>query len=107
MISKVHNFAQPPLKERVNAEECEVRVHLAACYRLAARFRMTDLMYYLERACQAQVAALAGGANLIMQPPEIAANVAQQFSRPGYQENKGEWRALLRMLDKSDPSYHD
>ena len=66
-----------------------------------------DFMYYLERACQAQVAALAGGAKLVMPPPEIAANVARQFSRPGYQENKGEWRALLRMLDKTDPSYRD
>ena len=107
MSSNVRKLAPAPVRERVSAGEWEVRVHLAACYRLAARFRMTDLMYYLERACQAQVAALAGGANLIMQPPEIAANVAQQFSRPGYQENKGEWRALLRMLDKSDPSYHD
>ncbi len=42
-----------------------------------------------------------------MQPPEVAAKVARQFSRPGYQETKGEWRALLRMLDKTDPSYRD
>jgi ribulose-5-phosphate 4-epimerase/fuculose-1-phosphate aldolase len=66
-----------------------------------------DFMYYLERACQAQVAALAGGSKLVMPPPEIAARVARQFSRPGYQETKGEWRALLRMLDKTDPSYRD
>ena len=66
-----------------------------------------DFMYYLERACQAQVAALAGGAKVVMPPPEIAARVARQFSRPGYQESKGEWRALLRMLDKTDPSYKD
>jgi ribulose-5-phosphate 4-epimerase/fuculose-1-phosphate aldolase len=66
-----------------------------------------DFMYYLDRACQVQVAALAGGAKLIMQPPETAAKVARQFSRPGYQENKGEWRALLRMLDKADPTYQD
>jgi len=38
---------------------------------------------------------------------ETAAKVARQFSRPGYQENKGEWRAMLRMLDKTDPSYRD
>jgi hypothetical protein len=36
---------------------------------------------------------------------EIAEKVARQFNRPGYQEKKGEWRALLRMLDKTDPSY--
>ncbi len=64
-----------------------------------------DYMYYLERACQAQIAALAGGSTLVMPSPEIAQKVAQQFERPGYQEKKGEWRALLRILDKTDPSY--
>jgi hypothetical protein len=62
-------------------------------------------MYYLERACQAQISALAGGSKLRMLPPEIAENVARQFERPGYQETKGEWRALLRMLDRTDASY--
>lgn len=64
-----------------------------------------DYMYYLERACQAQIAALAGGAKLVIPPKAVAEKVAQQFNRPGYQEKKGEWRALLRMLDKTDPSY--
>ena len=64
-----------------------------------------DYMYYLERACQTQIAALAGGAKLVMPSKEIAAKVAAQFNRPGYQEKKGEWRALLRMLDKTDSSY--
>jgi ribulose-5-phosphate 4-epimerase/fuculose-1-phosphate aldolase len=64
-----------------------------------------DYMYYLERACQAQISALAGGAKLRMPPAEIAEKVARQFERPGYQERKGEWRALLRMLDRTEPSY--
>lgn len=64
-----------------------------------------DYMYYLERACQAQISALAGGAKLRIAPPAIAEKVARQFERPGYQEKKGEWRALLRMLDRLDPSY--
>ena len=64
-----------------------------------------DYMYYLERACQAQIAAMAGGAKLIIPSQEIAEKVAQQFERPGYQERKGEWRAFIRMLDKTDPSY--
>ena len=64
-----------------------------------------DYMYYLERACQAQVAALAGGAKLIIPSREIAESVARSFERPGYQERKGEWRALIRMLDKTEPSY--
>ena len=40
-----------------------------------------------------------------MPPQEVAAKVARQFERPGYQEKKGEWRALLRMLDRTQPSY--
>jgi ribulose-5-phosphate 4-epimerase/fuculose-1-phosphate aldolase len=64
-----------------------------------------DYMYYLERACQAQIAAMAGGAKLVMPPKGVAEKVAAQFERPGYQEKKGEWRALLRTLDKTDPSY--
>lgn len=64
-----------------------------------------DYLYYLERACQAQIAALAGGAKIVMPPKEVAEKVARQFERPGYQEKKGEWRALLRMLDRTDPSY--
>lgn len=33
------------LRERVSAEEWEVRCHLAAAYQLAAQFRWTDLIY--------------------------------------------------------------
>ena len=33
------------IRERVSAEEWEVRVNLAACYRLVARYGMTDLVY--------------------------------------------------------------
>lgn len=64
-----------------------------------------DFMYYLERACAAQVAATAGGAKLVVPSKEIQESVARSFARPGYQEKKGEWRALLRMLDKTEPSY--
>lgn len=66
-----------------------------------------DFMYYLERACQIQIAALAGGTSVIMPTPEVAQKVANSFDRPGYQEKKGEWRALIRMLDRMDPSYKE
>jgi ribulose-5-phosphate 4-epimerase/fuculose-1-phosphate aldolase len=33
------------IRERVSAEEWEIRVNLAACYRLVARYGMTDLVY--------------------------------------------------------------
>ena len=64
-----------------------------------------DLMYYLERACQAQVSAMAGGAKLRMPPSEIAAKTAGQFRGLAYKQKQTEWKAHLRMLDKTDPSY--
>lgn len=64
-----------------------------------------DLMYYLERACQAQIAALAGGAKVRIASDEVAAKVARQFKNLPYKVNKVEWKAHLRMLDRSEPSY--
>ena len=64
-----------------------------------------DLMYYLERACQAQVAAMGGGAELTVPPPEVAAKVARQFTRPGRTAPGNAWAALRRLLDRQDPSY--
>ena len=37
--------AHRSIRARVRAEEWELRVHLAACYRLVARYGMTDLIY--------------------------------------------------------------
>ncbi len=64
-----------------------------------------DLMYYLERACQAQIAAMAGGAELTIPPPEVAEKVARVFLRPSRPATQRDWPALLRMLDRIDPSY--
>jgi ribulose-5-phosphate 4-epimerase/fuculose-1-phosphate aldolase len=66
-----------------------------------------DLMAHLERACQAQVAALAGHAQVVMPPPAVARKVAEQFARPGRQAPAQAWAALLRMLDARDPSYRE
>jgi ribulose-5-phosphate 4-epimerase/fuculose-1-phosphate aldolase len=64
-----------------------------------------DLMYYLERACRIQVTAMAGGAKLRRPSAEVAEKTARQFSGLPYKAKKTEWKALLRMLDKTDPSY--
>ncbi len=66
-----------------------------------------DLMYYLERACQSQINAMAGGAKLRLPPPAVAEKVAAQFKGLPYKAKKTEWKALLRMLDKTDPTYKD
>ncbi|HWI14563.1 MAG TPA: class II aldolase/adducin family protein [Burkholderiales bacterium] len=66
-----------------------------------------DLMYYLERACDIQIAALGGGAVPRLAAPEVASRVAQQFKTLPYKAKKTEWKALLRMLDRTDPTYRD
>jgi ribulose-5-phosphate 4-epimerase/fuculose-1-phosphate aldolase len=66
-----------------------------------------DLMMHLERACQAQVAAASGGAELVMPSRDVARKVAAQFARPGRQAPLNAWTALLRMLDREDPSYRE
>ncbi len=66
-----------------------------------------DHMYYMERACQAQMMATAGGAELNIPPPQVAEKVAQQFQRPARPVGQKGWTALLRMLDRTDPSYKD
>src|SRR5688500_7170244 len=45
MTSEVRKLATPSVRDRVSSEEWDMRVNLAACYRLAAHFRMTDLIY--------------------------------------------------------------
>ena len=66
-----------------------------------------DLMIYLERACQAQVAAMAGGTELNIPSPAVAAKVAAQFARPGRKAPRNAWEALVRMLDRVDPGYRE
>jgi ribulose-5-phosphate 4-epimerase/fuculose-1-phosphate aldolase len=66
-----------------------------------------DLMIHLQRACEAQVAALAGGAPLTIPSPAVAAKVAAQFARPRRQAPANAWAALRRMLDRKDPAYKE
>ena len=64
-----------------------------------------DLMYYLERACQTQIAAMGSGAKLRMPSPAVTEKTAAQFKALPYKARRPEWKALLRMLDKTDASY--
>jgi len=63
------------------------------------------LMLYLERSCEVQLAAQATGAELLIPSPEICAHVAEQYdmSDPSWPDLP--WTAMLRELDRSDPSY--
>jgi ribulose-5-phosphate 4-epimerase/fuculose-1-phosphate aldolase len=71
-------------------------------------------MHYLERACQAQVAALAGGIPLRIVGDEVSALTARQFdtarerrTTPDGRTFALEWAALTRMLDRADTSWRD
>lgn len=72
-------------------------------------------MYRLERACQVQLAAQSTGAPLVVPPPavcELSADLSDKFlstkGGDGYSRRPNpEFDALLRMLDRKDPSYRD
>jgi ribulose-5-phosphate 4-epimerase/fuculose-1-phosphate aldolase len=65
-------------------------------------------MFRLERACQVQVAALSCGVKLKLPPADIV-NESWRLYQPGVRRRFGvlEWPALLKKLDKIDPSYRD
>lgn len=134
----------------MHTTEQHLREELAACYRLIAHFRMTDLifthisvrlpgpdhhflinpygllsvgttiaqaflrMYYLEKACDIQLATQAAG-EIVLPPPAVCAHTERQFNQPHRPLAQGElsdpdavqlaWSALLRMLDRVAPGY--
>jgi ribulose-5-phosphate 4-epimerase/fuculose-1-phosphate aldolase len=63
-------------------------------------------LYFLERACAAQVKAMAGGAALNAPPPGTAekTHALASMGLTGIGRALG-WPALLRKLDRLDPSY--
>ncbi|WP_194792292.1 class II aldolase/adducin family protein [Pseudomonas sp. UFMG81] len=73
-------------------------------------------MYYLEKACEIQLAAQAGG-ELLLPPHAVCAHTERQFNDPGRPLEEGQladpdamqlaWAALLRLLDKVAPGYRD
>ncbi|MGE5145881.1 MAG: class II aldolase/adducin family protein [Candidatus Eiseniibacteriota bacterium] len=66
-----------------------------------------SLMHHLEKACAAQLAAMATGAKLTLPPEPVSVKTAQQATAPTSPIGKREWPGLLRMLDRLDPSYRD
>ncbi|CDF86601.1 Putative aldolase class 2 protein [Pseudomonas knackmussii B13] len=74
-------------------------------------------MYYLEKACDIQIAAQAGGGKLVIPPDEVCRRTERQFNEPQRPLAEGElsdpdgielaWEALLRMLDRTQPDYRD
>ncbi len=67
-------------------------------------------MYYLERACDAQVKALSAGRDGLYNPPQgTPEKVAGQAGSAGLEMIAGmlAWPALLRKLDRVDPGFRD
>jgi ribulose-5-phosphate 4-epimerase/fuculose-1-phosphate aldolase len=66
-------------------------------------------IFYLERACEVQVAALSMGRELVIPPPEVCAKVAPQNEQMSIDDGdlQLEWAAHLRTLDALDPSYRE
>ena len=69
--------------------------------------RAFELMFFLERACQIQVQALAGGAEIVLPADKVQERTVQQFAGDSSYVLGRDWSALIRLLDRSDPSYRD
>ena len=66
-----------------------------------------ELMYYLERACQIQIAALAGGSEVLRPSASVCQRTCEQFAGDDSFVQGRDWQALLRLLDRMDPSYKE
>lgn len=64
-------------------------------------------LYFLERACEMQVAAQAGGDALRLQNAATGARVSEQASSGFSTVVPLNWAALVRKADRLDPSYRD
>jgi ribulose-5-phosphate 4-epimerase/fuculose-1-phosphate aldolase len=62
-------------------------------------------IYYLERACQAQVAAMSGGAELVLPPEEVRLHTASQFNPGNLEGYERAWNTSLRLIENDRPDY--
>lgn len=97
-------------RERLVADLGEHRAMILQNHGLLAAGRTIpeafNNIYYLERACQAQVAALAGGAELVTPPEAVRLHTAEQFNREGSIEHyEMMWESCLRLVEHDRPDY--
>lgn len=65
-----------------------------------------SLIYYLERACSAQIAALSGGAEIVLPPKEVQEKTAAQFNGPNTLEHCDyAWQCSLAMIEGRGPDW--
>jgi ribulose-5-phosphate 4-epimerase/fuculose-1-phosphate aldolase len=78
---------------------------LVACKSIPAAF---EDMYYLEKACRAQIEALSCQRELVVPPEAICERTAQQYETVGVQQPGVRlWKALVRKLDAEHSTYRD
>jgi len=66
-------------------------------------------MYFLERACEAQIMALSGGVANLYHPPQGAPEKTAGQGKNGldFLADRLAWPALLRKMDRLDPSFRN
>ena len=66
------------------------------------------LMYYLEKACEIQINAQMTGAELIIPSPDVCEHTQAQYGmNEGPEWAVMPWDALVRVIDKIDPSWRN
>ncbi|WP_439817430.1 class II aldolase/adducin family protein [Zavarzinia sp. CC-PAN008] len=63
------------------------------------------LLFYLERSCEVQIAAMNSGAKLIIPSPEVCEHTARQYEMGAEALGDLEWAPLLRELDRKMPDW--
>lgn len=64
-------------------------------------------LFTLERACQAQMMAMNTNQALVYPPEAVSLKTRKQASGPATSLSLAEWPALLRLVDRIDPSYRN
>ena len=62
-------------------------------------------LFTLERACLAQMMAMGTGQELVYPPESVSRKTREQASGPATTLAQAEWPALLRLVERLDPSY--
>ena len=63
--------------------------------------------YYLQRACEIQIAASSLGTDLIQQPSSVSQLVRAQSSSNFNDADQMVWDGMIRRLDRTDPSFRN
>jgi ribulose-5-phosphate 4-epimerase/fuculose-1-phosphate aldolase len=69
--------------------------------------RAVTTMAMLIRVADAQLRLMAAGAEIIEPKPEVCEHTAKQFDKQRNSGGQVEWAAILRNLDRLDPSFRD